>query len=88
RFPEVVAIPDWEARLMFGVYAARSAHFNAMYNSQAPLPKGHTAMVHTLYELVVSYLGLPPIGRVGQGTNDQGGRPRKLATSSRTRHTP
>jgi AcrR family transcriptional regulator len=88
RFPEVVAIPDWEARLMFGVYAARSAHFNAMYNSQAPLPKGHAAMVHMLYELIVSYLGLPPIGRVGQGAKDQGGRPRKLATSSRTRHTP
>ena len=61
QYPEVTAIPDWESRLMFGVYAARGAHFNGIYNSQAPLPKGHEALVQVLYELVVSYLGLPPV---------------------------
>lgn len=60
QYPEVTAIPDWESRLMFGVYAARGAHFNSFYNAQAPLPQGHEAMVQVLYELVVRYLGLPP----------------------------
>lgn len=63
RYPEVTAIPGWEARVMFAVYAARAAHFNGMYNSQAPIPTEHGALVQVLSELVVSYLGLPPAAR-------------------------
>ncbi|GAB2480136.1 hypothetical protein GCM10027082_33850 [Comamonas humi] len=61
RYPEVTAIPGWEERVMFGVYAARAAHFNGMYNRQAPIPREHAALVQVLYELVLGHLGLPPI---------------------------
>ncbi|ARU04267.1 TetR family transcriptional regulator [Comamonas serinivorans] len=59
RHPEVTAIPDWEQRVMFGIYAARGAHFNGMYNAQAPMPREHEALVDMLYGLVTRYLGLP-----------------------------
>lgn len=59
QFPEVTAIADWEQRVRFGVFAARSAHFTSFYNTQAPMPKERAAMLRTLQALVVRHLGLP-----------------------------
>jgi AcrR family transcriptional regulator len=59
RFPEVTAIADWEQRVRFGVFAARTAHFTSFYNTQTPMPADRAAMLHTLQTLVVRHLGLP-----------------------------
>ena len=59
RFPAVTAIADWRERVLFGIYAARGAHFNSFHNPQAPVPATHDALVNTLTELVLRHLGLP-----------------------------
>ncbi len=59
RFPEVSAIPDWQHKVLLGIHAARTAHFNSLYNLQAPLPSDHKQLVTELRELVVRFLGLP-----------------------------
>ena len=61
QYPEVTALPDWEQRVMFAVFAARGAHFNGMYNAQAPLPRTHDALVDVLHDLVLRHIGLPAL---------------------------
>lgn len=62
RFPVVTAIPDWKHKVLFGIHAARTAHFNSLYNAQAPLPADHSQRIAELRGLVVSFLGLPVDG--------------------------
>lgn len=59
HFPAVTAIADWRERVLFGIYAARGAHFNSLHNPQAPVPATHDALVSTLTDLVLRHLGLP-----------------------------